>query len=127
MDSVAEVTPDDVEVGEAPTHDGQAVGVIERFGDTDAVTSVTDPLVEVSTLAKNPWEIKSNLTLPPPSPARRSCPSRGTSSWRSGGTPQPSRCRRCAGTPCQAQDGSGRRAGACRAGRPAPMLRGNAP
>src|SRR5262245_14981539 len=48
---------------------------------------------------------------PPPAPARRSCPSRGTSWLRLSGAARHSLDRRCAGRACQGRGGSGRPTG----------------
>src|SRR5262249_38963980 len=61
------------------------------------------------------FRVRTAPLPPPPAPARRPCPSRGTSSWPSSGAPRPSPGRRCASTACRGRGGSGQRGGACRA------------
>ena len=47
-DCVAEIAPDDVETGEGPTPETEAVGIAERLSEPDACFAVRDPFVELS-------------------------------------------------------------------------------
>src|SRR5712691_2064243 len=64
-----------MEIGESPAHEGQAVGVIERFGEADAFLAVSDPLLELPPVGETPSQItaghhgrKSGEAKPFPAP-----------------------------------------------------------
>ncbi len=70
---MAELSPSDLEIGESPAHEGQAVGLIERFSEAEPFLAVGDPFLELSPVGESPSEItpsyhgrKSNLTKPFP-------------------------------------------------------------
>ena len=54
---MAELSPGDLEMGENPAREGQAVGVIERLSEADAFLAVGDPFLELSLLGENPSQI----------------------------------------------------------------------
>ena len=54
---MAEVSPGDLEIGESPAREGQAIGVIERLGEAEAFLAVGDPFLELSPVGENPRQI----------------------------------------------------------------------
>ena len=56
---MAEFSPDDLEIGENPAREGQAVRVIQRLGEADAFLAVGDPFRELSPLGEDPSQIEA--------------------------------------------------------------------
>ena len=54
---MAEFSPGDLEMGEIPAREGQAIGVIERLSEADAFLAVGDPFLELSPVGENPSQI----------------------------------------------------------------------
>ena len=55
---MAEFSLGDVQTGERPARASQAVGVIERLSDADAVLAVDDPFIELSTVGEDQIQIE---------------------------------------------------------------------